>query len=723
MTLNDTANQAAETSGHSTELLRHALLYASLGFPVFPLHSIRNGLCTCGKADCAAPGKHPRFDAAQLPNGVQDATTNQDEIGMWWMYLWPDANIGIATGHGMFALDIDPKHGGSESLAALLHEYGQLPDTASVITGGGGEHHYFPCGETAPCPKNSAGKLGPGLDIRGSGGYVVAPPSLHHSGGSYTWELSSHIAEVEMAPAPEWLLKLASSAAPEAPALDGSSPIPEGQRNNTLASIAGSMRQRGLSPEEIVPSLLAVNASRSKPPLPEPDVRRIAQSVGRYPAPALVAPRIPSAGQEILSSFVRTSDGRDSPERPPFPTDVLPEPVRSYVTEGAATFGVPEDYIAVPLMPILGGIMGRNVRIKMKEGYEQYAALFAGIVAPSGHTKTPALRYARHPLQVLQKEAYTRSDGTAPDDFYTTDVTIEALAPMLQTSPGLTVVADELIGWMYAQNEFKNGKGADRQRWLSLWAQEEIKIDRKGSPTIYIPDPVVSVTGGIQPGILSKIIPNDGDGDGYFERLLLSYPEGRAPAWTEDTVSQATIDALVDLARALRKRTASTPIRLSAAAQQKWAQWYNQNGASLGNEQGVLRNIRAKMPNHAARFALILHVLQYPGAPEETAVGQETLQGAIKIADYFLAHARYILDLAVRTRQTREAPKSLYDRVNEIILAAPEGISRSDIHKKLGNNVKREELDSVLQALSNDGVACQREEASGGRPRQLWFPC
>lgn len=156
--------------------------YAKNGWPVVPLHTPSgDGGCSCSRGkECPSPGKHPR-----TPNGFKDASTDSFQIGEWWE-KWPDANIGIVTGavSGLFVLDVDLRHGGDETLAQMERQYGALPRTAKVRTGGGW-HYYFrhPGGEVR------SGKLGPGIDLKADGGYVVAPPSLHASGQSYEWEV------------------------------------------------------------------------------------------------------------------------------------------------------------------------------------------------------------------------------------------------------------------------------------------------------------------------------------------------------------------------------------------------------------------------------------------------------------------------------------------------------------------------------------------------------
>lgn len=204
----DAANGAAtdahrpQVVGVENPLLAAALDYAGQGWPVLPLHSIRDGHCTCGKADCDRPAKHPL--GRLVPHGVKDATTDEATIRAWWTAA-PWASVGIATGgvSGIVALDVDPRSGGNESLDALEHKHGTLPETITSATGGGGEHRLF---EHPGSTIGNRVNLAPGLDVRGDGGYIVAPLSLHASGERYAWLLSPD--DVPLAGIPLWLLKL-----------------------------------------------------------------------------------------------------------------------------------------------------------------------------------------------------------------------------------------------------------------------------------------------------------------------------------------------------------------------------------------------------------------------------------------------------------------------------------------------------------------------------------
>jgi hypothetical protein len=182
---------------------RHAAAAERLarrGWPVLPCHHPVNGCCSCGDPQCASPAKHPR-----TRHGLRDASVEADRIEQWWS-IWPDANLAIRTGArpagvGVVVLDIDPAHGGDTSLADLRAVHGAVPVTLEVRTGGGGRHLYFahPGGQVP----SSAGRVGAGLDVRGDGGYVLAPPSRHASGTRYQWVRGP------LRPLPGWLADLA----------------------------------------------------------------------------------------------------------------------------------------------------------------------------------------------------------------------------------------------------------------------------------------------------------------------------------------------------------------------------------------------------------------------------------------------------------------------------------------------------------------------------------
>lgn len=262
--------------------------YLRLGLVLVPIHSVQDGRCSCGGPDCESPGKHPRIK-------WRDLSDLDPSMVSGWFRRWPDAGVGILTGRksGIFVLDVDPRHGGEDSLAELDARHGPLPETVISITGGGGRHYLF-CHPDFDIG-NQVG-IRPGLDLRGDGGLIVAPPSVHASGDCYRWREGFSPWDLEVADAPEWLLDLVQK--PDRTNGGGNATpipdvIPEGRRNADLASLAGSMRRRRASQETIESALLEENRRRCRPPLPEDQVRKIAESISRYP-PAPSGPPAPT---------------------------------------------------------------------------------------------------------------------------------------------------------------------------------------------------------------------------------------------------------------------------------------------------------------------------------------------------------------------------------------------------------------------------------------------
>jgi putative DNA primase/helicase len=277
-----------------------ALWWASLGVPVFPLHTPQpDGSCSCpcGRrckktgehvcgTNCLNIGKHPR-----TYHGLKEATTDAKQIKQWWR-KWPDANIGGVTGEvsGIVGMDVDPKHGGDLSLTDLIEVYGdEWLDTFHTKTGSGGFHFLFkfPLGSNL---RNTTNKLAPGIDTRADDSYLVLAPSLHFSGNRYEVLEAGELHDM-----PAWMLEKLTTVKPQAAntvvdfqerrqhARGGS--IPEGQRNRRIFEIASGIWGSGSASDlpDLQNQLLEINTRRCNPPLNAAEVFAIASSVaGRY---------------------------------------------------------------------------------------------------------------------------------------------------------------------------------------------------------------------------------------------------------------------------------------------------------------------------------------------------------------------------------------------------------------------------------------------------------
>lgn len=269
--------------GMPQPLLTAALTYAKMGWHVFP----------CG-TDKAPLTEH----------GFKEATRDPTTIRQWWA-RHPNANIGVACGaSNLVVLDLDTKHGEDavgnwRKLCADL----VISDAGALLqmTPSGGQHLLFANPHKWDVRNRAGtGSLAPGVEVRANGGYILVAPSQTNQ-GEYVWDVSTHPEDLEPAQLPQALVDLlrAGQKRDDVAAIlttvdeaADESEIPEGARNATLAGIAGSMRRRGLAPEEIAPALLAVNQRRCKPPLPDSEVLTIASSIGHKPAAITVADQV-----------------------------------------------------------------------------------------------------------------------------------------------------------------------------------------------------------------------------------------------------------------------------------------------------------------------------------------------------------------------------------------------------------------------------------------------
>jgi hypothetical protein len=240
-----------------------ALGYADSGLSVLPIK---------------AGSKEPAGTLA--PRGHNSATTDAAAVRAWFETR-PNLNVGIRTGfdtsigRGVAVIDIDPRNGGDTSLSALEARHGRLPDTRTVSTPSGGRHYYYLIDQ----PLRGC-ELAAGIDLKADGGYVVAPPSrvtTAKGDGCYRLGGSADIASL-----PDWVRDAVEDRTSSRRAEPLPGKILGGARNSTLTSAAGAMRRRDFSEAAILQALLIENDERCEPPLPEDEVRRIAESVSRY---------------------------------------------------------------------------------------------------------------------------------------------------------------------------------------------------------------------------------------------------------------------------------------------------------------------------------------------------------------------------------------------------------------------------------------------------------
>lgn len=455
------------------------------------------------------------------------------------------------------------------------------------------------------------------------------------------------------------------------------------------------------------------------------------------------------------------------PEKPkvePFPVDVFPDPIRRFLTEVAQSMGLPPDYPGIHTLTLLGGAIGNTRVIELKPGYQQQPNLYTALVADTGTGKSPALDAAFEPILAIQKEharkfadlieeyelamrkyqaelaewkKQKKKDEEPPEEpeqprmeeVYVTQATLEALLRALKyNNRGLILKADELSGWIRSMNQYKGGKGDDREHYLSLWSGSDIKVNRvrDGGEPLFLPKPFVAVTGNIPPDILPTLEDEEGNEDGFIHRVLMAYPDFQHPVeWTWTGISPGTkaaysevFDRLYNLKPVLTNgETKPKILTLTDEAKQWWAEWYSIHIREMKDPDFPrrLRGAWAKMPNQLARIALILHMVRVVcGEADETEVDEISLSRAIQLVKYFKSHARKVYQHLGKS----PADKRIEEAVEWIRRHGGVVKRRDFVTYKIAGCKKNSDVDALFEELKDYGYGTVVKESppKGGRP-------
>jgi hypothetical protein len=488
--------------------LQAAQYYATRGWPVLPIK----------------PGEKVPMTA----HGVKDATTDKSILIQWWDRC-EDANIGIATGKlaGVWVLDIDGE-AGDRSLTDLENKIGPLPETLEQKTGGGGRQLFFRWPDTREIRNKQ--NIRPGIDVRGEGGYVVVPPSLHPSGQRYEWP---HGDSTTIAAAPKaWLDLIApikrrpmpwdrqapvAAAPPPVPASVVKAPIitrakkylaecnppvqGSGGHNDLLWAARAMVIGFQLDDANALSLLWSEFNPRCTPPWDRgnpKDVKDFERKVGearRTTGDKPVGWLLDEYGlRDDANAMAQIAKGRESqinllasakaaepqatddeadglPERRPFPLHCFPTGIRNYVELVADVQIV--DPAAVGLLTLVmgGAAMGNSFWLRLKRGFVVPPVLWGAVIAPSGSNKSGPFREVVKPLRKDPaidgiENALLNPQGQLIIEDTTTEAVIDVLS---RSARGLCLANPELSGWAASFDRYVQGGKKKASGDESVW--------------------------------------------------------------------------------------------------------------------------------------------------------------------------------------------------------------------------------------------------------------
>jgi hypothetical protein len=442
------------------------------------------------------------------------------------------------------------------------------------------------------------------------------------------------------------------------------------------------------------------------------------------------------------------------------PVELLPKVVRDCVADTTYRLQCAPDLVVIPALVAAGALLGHVVRVQPKcadPTWTERPAIWGAVVAPPSSMKSPAQNAAMAPVASLQKRLFAeRQDAeaayktefaqykadckTAPKNDKpsppekpgpaevielndtTTERAAQLMAPLYNPNErGILVNVDELAGFLTGFNQYKNGKGNDRQFWLKAWgggAHNQQRVRTEGS--FYIPECYASIFGGIQPEVAQTLFGGSNDDDGLVQRFGLVVmpdnpdkvvPRGVAP---KDEVLKAYKQRILEL-RKVEKQLVKFSREASFAFDQWEADTRNAAIALRGSPLGSHIN---KYTALAPRLALVWHFLEYgKKAPDE--IPLETFERVRQFIDgYLKPHAARLYGTL-----GEHACKPAARKVAEWVLKdRPKKFTARDIRKKEWREFSRERDQGFIEDVLNFFEAMNwvelREEqgARGGRP-------
>lgn len=346
-----------------------------------------------------------------------------------------------------------------------------------------------------------------------------------------------------------------------------------------------------------------------------------------------------------------------------FPIEVFPKFYQELFESLNKTHGFSVDYLAAGLIFTIGTSIGNSIKLKHKANWIAQPSFYCVIVGDPGDGKTHALSYMLKPLKEIDYLLYTQykselaelsnndnfSNSAKPEllQYLSNNATVEASMEMLSKNPkGIGIAVDELRTFLNGLNMYKQGN--DEELFLSTFSYEQIKISRVTKHTILIPNPNINIIGSIQPRMIQSTFTGNRLVNGFIDRFIFFWPEDiKRIEWNNLEMPQETtekykrkIKSLIEFSDSLEN-----PIHLILPEQVRKKLHHWRNSKSYDYDFPYEAGAVAKLEDYVLRLTIVLHVASYErenNFPLE--IHEETINGAIKLYDYFKENAHRVYD-------------------------------------------------------------------------------
>jgi len=426
-------------------------------------------------------------------------------------------------------------------------------------------------------------------------------------------------------------------------------------------------------------------------------------------------PKSMASKLEAMANAAETLDFQEEASEPsepslawqPFPVEVLPEPLLSFIPSVARSVQVDPAMVALPALCAAAAAIGASRSIALRPDWHEPAILWGALVAPSGEGKTPAAgkvmamarkqdseaqhqnteRLAEHEEHRREYETDRKTweklrskGGVEPPPvepprpsmprFTVSDVTVEKLAEILADSPrGVLMVRDELTGLLGGFERYSGGRGgAERSAYLSIFNAEQSQIDRKTGDrrSITIKNPHLSIYGGIQPELLHNVLSNEDLAAGLPARFLFAMPPSTPKRWGTPRIPAHQTEEIAVMFRNLyaigvpvewdssgtdTAELEQLALPLTPEADRLFGDFYDRHDKQRCDLVGPARAAWPKLLAYCGRLALVIQLML---DPDSTEIDAESVRRAIVLTEWFSREALRVYGLRGETDEDRE---------------------------------------------------------------------